>query len=178
MGKPIPMVELWRGGLLESTHLGHAVLVDDTGQIVQAWGDPERIIFPRSSCKMIQALPLMESGAGAGLRGEQLALTRRDAEAIGKAMRATQQPQRFQKFAQAAAERVARRAAGRLQRGRDVAQALRRQNPSVGLVFLTSFDDPRLLSANLPQLPGNSQYLTKSAIGDVDQLVKAVRLAF
>ena len=62
MGKPIPMVELWRGGLLESTHLGHAVLVDDTGQIVQAWGDPERIIFPRSSCKMIQALPLVESG--------------------------------------------------------------------------------------------------------------------
>ena len=61
--------------------------------------------------------------------------------------------------------------------GIDVAQALRRQNPSVGLVCLTSVDDPRLLSANLPQLPGNSQYLTKSAIGDVDQLVNAVRLA-
>ena len=76
MGKPIPMVELWRGGLLESTHLGHAVLVDDTGQIVQAWGDPERIIFPRSSCKMIQALPLVESGAADayGLTTAQLAL--------------------------------------------------------------------------------------------------------
>ncbi len=61
--------------------------------------------------------------------------------------------------------------------GIDVAQALRRQNPAVGLVFLTSFDDPRLLSTHLPQLPGNSQYLTKSAIGDVDQLVNAVRLA-
>ena len=77
MGKPIPMVELWRGGLLESTHLGHAVLVDDTGQIVQAWGDPERIIFPRSSCKMIQALPLVESGAADayGLTTAQLALS-------------------------------------------------------------------------------------------------------
>ena len=76
MGKPIPMVELWRGGLLESTHLGHAVLVDDTGQIVQAWGDPERIIFPRSSCKMIQALPLVESGAADafGLTTAQLAV--------------------------------------------------------------------------------------------------------
>ena len=77
MGKPIPMVELWRGGLLESTHLGHAVLVYDTGQIVQAWGDPERIIFPRSSCKMIQALPLVESGAADayGLTTAQLALS-------------------------------------------------------------------------------------------------------
>lgn len=77
MGKPIPMVELWRGGLLESTHVGHAVLVDDTGQIVQAWGDPDRIIFPRSSCKMIQALPLVESGAADayGLTTAQLALS-------------------------------------------------------------------------------------------------------
>jgi L-asparaginase II len=62
---------------LESTHLGHAVLVDDTGQIVQAWGDPERIIFPRSSCKMIQALPLVASGAADafGLTTAQLALS-------------------------------------------------------------------------------------------------------
>lgn len=72
-----PMVELWRGGLLESTHLGHAVLCDETGQIVQAWGNPDRIIFPRSSCKMIQALPLVESGAAdaAGLTPAHLALS-------------------------------------------------------------------------------------------------------
>lgn len=77
MGKPIPMVELWRGGLLESTHQGHAVLCDERGQIVQAWGDPGRIIFPRSSCKMIQALPLVESGAADafGLTPRQLALS-------------------------------------------------------------------------------------------------------
>lgn len=77
MGKPIPMVELWRGGLLESTHQGHAVVVDDTGQIVEAWGDPGRIIFPRSSCKMIQALSLVESGAADafGLTPVQLALS-------------------------------------------------------------------------------------------------------
>jgi two-component system nitrate/nitrite response regulator NarL len=61
--------------------------------------------------------------------------------------------------------------------GIDVAQALRRQNPGVGIVFLTSFDDPRLLSTHLPQLPGNSQYLTKSSIGEVDQLVNAIQLA-
>ncbi len=70
------LVELWRGGLLESTHRGHAVITDEAGEIVEAWGDPGAIIFPRSSCKMIQALPLIESGAAdaAGLRQDQLAL--------------------------------------------------------------------------------------------------------
>ncbi len=57
------MAELWRGGLLESVHNGHAVICDAKGQIVESWGNPAEIIFPRSSCKMIQALPLMESGA-------------------------------------------------------------------------------------------------------------------
>ena len=77
MGKAIPMVELWRGGLLESTHLGHAVICDASGQIVQAWGDPGRIIFPRSSCKMLQALPLIETGAADahGLTERHLALS-------------------------------------------------------------------------------------------------------
>jgi L-asparaginase II len=71
------MAELWRGGLLESTHLGHAVLCDEAGQVVQAWGNPDRIIFPRSSCKMIQALPLVESGAADayGLTPAHLALS-------------------------------------------------------------------------------------------------------
>lgn len=72
----VPMVELWRGGMLESTHLGHAVICD-AGGIVAAWGDPGRVIFPRSSCKMLQALPLVESGAvdAAGLTPAQLALS-------------------------------------------------------------------------------------------------------
>lgn len=70
----VPMAELWRGGRLESRHLGHAVICDATGQVVEAWGDPQAVIYPRSSCKMVQALPLLESGAGAGLSDEQLAL--------------------------------------------------------------------------------------------------------
>ncbi len=72
-----PLVELWRGGLLESVHSGHAVICDDTGEIVEAWGDAEAVIFPRSSCKMLQALPLIESGAAAaaGLTDAQLALS-------------------------------------------------------------------------------------------------------
>ncbi|WP_054008376.1 asparaginase [Cypionkella psychrotolerans] len=71
------MVELWRGGLLESTHRGHAVICDEKGEVVQAWGDPGRVIFPRSSCKMLQALPLLESGAAeaAGLTDAHIALS-------------------------------------------------------------------------------------------------------
>lgn len=77
MSKAIPMVELWRGGILESTHSGHAVICDARGDIVQSWGDPSRIMFPRSSCKMVQALPLLESGAADrfGLTSKQIALS-------------------------------------------------------------------------------------------------------
>jgi len=71
-----PMVELWRGGMMESRHLGHAVVCDASGDVVEAWGNPDEIIFPRSACKMFQALPLIESGAAdaAGLTDAQLAL--------------------------------------------------------------------------------------------------------
>ena len=62
--------------------------------------------------------------------------------------------------------------------GLDVARVLRSKNPSVGIVFLTSFDDPRLLDANLPALPGGAQYLTKESIRSIETLVSAVELAF
>ncbi|OJY34236.1 MAG: L-asparaginase [Rhodobacterales bacterium 65-51] len=77
MTAAVRMVELWRGGLPESSHSGHAVICDETGAIIESWGDPGAVIFPRSSCKMLQALPLVESGAAdaAGLRPAQLALS-------------------------------------------------------------------------------------------------------
>ena len=76
MKNAVPMVELWRGGRLESCHAGHAVIWDEGG-LQESWGDPAAIIFPRSSCKMIQALPLVESGAAdaAGLTDRHLALS-------------------------------------------------------------------------------------------------------
>ena len=69
------MIELWRGDLRESLHAGHAVICDAQG-VVEAWGRPGEVIYPRSSCKMIQALPLIESGAAdaAGLDARRLAL--------------------------------------------------------------------------------------------------------
>jgi L-asparaginase II len=77
MSKPVDLIEIWRGDMIECLHQGHAVVCDDAGKIVRAWGDPEAIIFPRSSCKMLQALPLVESGAADafGLTEKQLALS-------------------------------------------------------------------------------------------------------
>lgn len=76
MTAPVLLTEVWRGPILESVHAGHAVICDGSGQIVEAWGDPNTTILPRSSAKMIQALPLIESGAAdaRGLSSEQLAL--------------------------------------------------------------------------------------------------------
>ena len=75
MIEPLPVAEIWRGPLLESLHRGHVVIADATG-IRMAWGDPEALIYPRSSCKMLQALPLLSSGAAdaAGLPPRHLAL--------------------------------------------------------------------------------------------------------
>lgn len=72
----VPLVDVWRGDFLESQHRGHAVVCKPNGEIVAAWGDPAQIILPRSSCKILQALPLITSGAAGkqGLNSEQLAL--------------------------------------------------------------------------------------------------------
>ena len=77
MPAPEALCEIWRGSFLESLHMGHAVICDETGQIVKSWGDPDAVILPRSSAKMIQALPLLSSGAGDhyGLTEQDLALT-------------------------------------------------------------------------------------------------------
>lgn len=74
MTSAVAMAKIYRGGFLESVHHGHAVIARSNGEIVEAFGDPDQIILPRSSIKMIQALPLVESGAADGLSQEQLAL--------------------------------------------------------------------------------------------------------
>lgn len=77
MSGEVPLAEIWRAEFLESLHLGHAVICDGAGRIVQAWGNPDEVILPRSSSKMLQALPLITSGAADafGLSTEQLALS-------------------------------------------------------------------------------------------------------
>jgi two-component system, NarL family, nitrate/nitrite response regulator NarL len=61
--------------------------------------------------------------------------------------------------------------------GIDVAKKMRSRNPALGIVFLTSFENPKLLSSNHGSIPANSSYLVKSAISDVEQLVEAVTIA-
>lgn len=76
MTDPVELTEIRRGPFAESVHRGHAVICDASGDIVEAWGDPETVVLPRSSAKMLQALPLVESGAADahGLTPEHLAL--------------------------------------------------------------------------------------------------------
>lgn len=70
------LVEVTRGGRVESRHAGAFAVLDAEGGVVLSAGDIDRPIFPRSAVKVIQALPLVESGAadGFGLDDEALAL--------------------------------------------------------------------------------------------------------
>lgn len=70
------IVEVTRGAQVESIHALDIVIADASGSIVKSWGDPTRIIFPRSAVKSLQAIPLVESGAADayGLEDKHLAL--------------------------------------------------------------------------------------------------------
>lgn len=59
--------------------------------------------------------------------------------------------------------------------GIDVARELRKINPLVGLVLLTSFDDPRLLNPSLPPIPSGTVYLTKQSVSNFSELKAAVQ---
>ncbi|MFN7709686.1 MAG: asparaginase [Holosporales bacterium] len=70
------LVEITRGTMVESSHCGHVAVVDHRGHLVSALGDPHQLIYPRSSLKFLQALPLIETGAADAfeLSDERLAL--------------------------------------------------------------------------------------------------------
>jgi L-asparaginase II len=70
------LAEALRGGIVESFHRGAFAVLDADGAVVAQAGDIERPIFPRSAVKVLQALPLVDSGAAErfGLGDEQLAL--------------------------------------------------------------------------------------------------------
>lgn len=59
--------------------------------------------------------------------------------------------------------------------GIDVAHAFRRRDPSIGIIFLTSYEDPRLLNAKLAPLPGGSVYLTKKSVSEMSVLHEAIK---
>jgi L-asparaginase II len=70
------LIETTRGGVVESRHRGAFALVSAKGDVIAAAGDIDRTVFPRSAMKLIQALPLVETGAADafGLTQRELAL--------------------------------------------------------------------------------------------------------
>lgn len=70
---PAPaLVEVRRSGLVESVHTGHVVIVDGSGSVYAALGDPDVLVYPRSTVKPVQALAMLE--AGLDIDGPWLAL--------------------------------------------------------------------------------------------------------
>jgi DNA-binding NarL/FixJ family response regulator len=61
--------------------------------------------------------------------------------------------------------------------GIDLAIALRRKFPRMGIVILTTFEDPRLLNPKIPDPPTGTEYLVKRTVGDIELLYKGIQKA-
>ena len=57
------LAQYFRGPFVESKSKITAVVLDEHKNIVQSWGDVHSGFYPRSSIKMLQAIPFLESGA-------------------------------------------------------------------------------------------------------------------
>lgn len=56
------LVEVYRGGLLESFHRGVVCIVNQQNEIVFSVGDTEQLCYPRSAMKLLQVIPLIVNG--------------------------------------------------------------------------------------------------------------------
>lgn len=58
-----------------------------------------------------------------------------------------------------------------------LAHAMRRRRPDIGILVLTSYEDPRLVGTKLGQLPPGAAYVTKQSVADLavlrEQIVDA-----
>jgi L-asparaginase II len=70
------LVEVTRGDRVESIHRGAIAVCDANGGVRLAVGGIDELVYPRSSLKPVQAIPLIESGAAAhySLGSEEIAL--------------------------------------------------------------------------------------------------------
>ena len=66
-----------RASYVERAHFGRVAIVRPDGDLAFSLGDVAAPMLPRSSCKILQAMPMVESGAAAaqGLTLQQLALS-------------------------------------------------------------------------------------------------------
>ena len=58
----VPLVETTRGPIVESIHYGAIAVCDARGNLIVSAGDPDAVVFLRSSSKPFQVLPLVEGG--------------------------------------------------------------------------------------------------------------------
>jgi len=68
----VRLVEVERGGVVESAHTGHVVVLGADGQVRLRLGDPTQPVFARSSLKPLQTVGMLE--AGVPLTGPETAL--------------------------------------------------------------------------------------------------------
>ena len=61
--------------------------------------------------------------------------------------------------------------------GIDVAIALRGKNPRIGIVFLTTYKDPRLIDTSMPSLPEGAIFLNKLEMNSTAKIATQITLA-
>jgi DNA-binding NarL/FixJ family response regulator len=61
--------------------------------------------------------------------------------------------------------------------GIDLARALRREHPGIGIVILTTYEDPRLVRKSFDTLPDDVIYLVKRELSDSNALPQALQAA-
>jgi L-asparaginase II len=76
---PVPdpvLIEVTRGGMVESWHRGAVAVSTLSGDLLLEIGDATASVYPRSAIKLLQAIPLVESGAADrfGFGNRELAL--------------------------------------------------------------------------------------------------------
>lgn len=62
--------------------------------------------------------------------------------------------------------------------GLDLATMLRKRKPTIGIIFLTSYSDPRFLASGFDQLPVGARYLTKSTLTNIGVLTNLINQTF
>lgn len=70
------VANVYRGPIVDLTHIGHIAVVNHEGKLLHSYGNPKRVTYIRSSAKPIQALVALESGAvdAYGITKQELAL--------------------------------------------------------------------------------------------------------
>ena len=66
------LAEVTRGGVVESLHLGHLIILNSDGTTYLSKGSPELSFYPRSAVKSLQASAMLK--AGLTVSDEELAI--------------------------------------------------------------------------------------------------------